>query len=103
MNIIEIIESPNLEKIKKEENFLSTMFDKVFMICKQNSLFNETSNVVNEIDSKIEILDKKIKKQESLIEQADSMNKDLTRKYNSLSNENFNLRAKLLEMLGSEI
>ena len=103
MKISEITDKPNLEKMKKEENFLSSMFDTVFMICQHNSNFTNTNTGAEKLETQLKEIKIKLKKQDKLLIQSTEMKQDLTRKCKTLVDENFNTRARLLEILGSEI
>jgi len=87
---------------KQNENFLSDVLDHVFSICKNDPNFS-VKNKTDEIDSKINLLNSKIKKQLNLLEQATKIEENTNRQLKDINEQNFSMKARLLEILGSEL
>lgn len=103
MNIIKVNEHAILEKVHKEDNFLTSIFDRVFLICKNDPAFSDQKIIVDEIDGKVDNIKEKLARQTQLLEQSTSLKQDLARKIRVIEDENYRIRAHLLEALGSEI
>lgn len=103
MNIIKVNGHPQLERAHKEDNFLTSIFDKVFLICKKDPTFSQKKIVVEQVDSQLAEIQAKLIKQDSLLSKSTDLKKDMSRKVNILKQEILDLRTSLLETLGSEL
>ena len=94
---------PNLNREHKQnENFLSNVLDQVFSICKNDPNFSVQSKT-DKVDNQINSLKAKIKKQSKLLEQANEIEETTFRQLKDISEQNFAMKARLLEILGSEL
>ena len=103
MKIEKVNQYPQIERLQKEDNFLSSLFNKVFLICKENKDFMSKRQQFGELDIAIDELENRDEKQNSLLEQSSSLKQNVSRKVQLLGDENFRTRAQLLESLGREI
>ena len=87
---------------KQNEDFLSVVLDHVFSICKNDPNFSVKSKT-DKMDIQINSLNSKIKKQLKLLEQANEIEENTHRQLKDISEQNFSMKARLLEILGSEI
>lgn len=94
---IEELEQKNISK-----EMLPEILDRIFMICKTDPNF-PLKNKVEALEDTISRMDKKIAKQEKLLEQAETIKKDLVKKISYLDDKNFQLKSELLDILGSGI
>ena len=88
---------------KKPEDFMSKVVDIIFLVCKNDTHFEDYKKMDELVKKDKEISKDKIEKQNELLKQSSEMINDLKEKNRMLSDDNFNKRAKILEMLGSEI
>lgn len=94
-----------IETIERKQNpqeLLPQIVERIFAICKNDSNF-KLKDELQLTESKIEKLNKKIKRQDDLIEQSNSLKKDLLQRLEILSNENERQQMKLLESIGVEV
>lgn len=85
----------------KSKNFISSIFNEIFLICKEDKNFYMVKEKINEVDETIKSLLTKVKKQDHLLEKSKDIKIDVTRKISILNNENSRVRNELLEQLGS--
>jgi hypothetical protein len=97
---IESVDTTNLSKNKKK--VLPEMVNKIFAICKNDPNFH-LKNKIEDIEKVLEGVNLRLKKQNSLLENANSIEKDLSKKISILDNNIYDMKSKLLESLGSEI
>jgi len=97
---IESADTSNLIKNKKE--VLPEMVNKIFAICKNDPNFHLKSQI-EDIEKVLEGVNIRLKKQNSLLENANSIEKELTKKISILDNNIYDMKSKLLESLGSEL
>ena len=90
------------EHIHKKTDFLSSVLDQIFLICKTDKHFSVKKRI-DEIELEIRVLKKKMSKQDSLLNQAEEISVDVSEKLSSLESKNFKVRVELLETLGSEL
>jgi len=103
--IVEIIKTHSrktLEHNQKNDDFISEVIDRIFLICREDENFNEADKL-NSIDEKISLLREKINKQDQLLVKSKQMKVSLKRKMDELDNGILSEKAQLLESLGSEI
>lgn len=103
MKVVKILQYPQIERLQKEENFLSSLFNKVFLICKEDQAFSNKRQHLEKLDHILEDLGQKVSKQVDLLKQASALKSSFNRKVQLLEDENFKTKARLLESLGSEI
>jgi len=103
MKIEKSIKKIKLEELQKKKEFLPSILNEIFVICKSDPLFSKSIDNTKELDSKIKILENKISKQNKLLEKSEKLKSSIIKKIEFVENSNFELRAKLLEQLGSDI
>ncbi len=87
---------------KQNNNFLSTILDRVFAICKEDKNFSSKSKT-DQMDSKIISLKEKIKKQENLLVKAKEIEENTKIQLDDIGEQNYTMKVRLLEILGSEL
>ena len=96
MKIITIEQEKNL----KEK--LPQILNRIFEICKSDPNF-PMKEKLESLEESVERTKRKIKKQDELLEKAKEIGTDFNKKVSYYEEENEELRAKILESLGSEI
>jgi len=102
MRIIETVPKWKQEQKENNEDFLSTVLNQVFAIAKQDKNFSSKRKNDN-LDEEIKTLETKIKKQQNLLEQAKKIEDETFKKVKDLDEQNFAMKSRLLEILGSEL
>jgi len=98
---MKIIENSEYKERKNDPDFLKTIYEILFQICKSNKIVNNIDlNLVEKEELKIK---KKLKKKQKLLKESESLIKLMNNKISNLDDEIFTKRAVLLEKLGSEI
>jgi len=87
---------------RKNRDFLSTVLNHVFAIAKTDKNFSVREENMK-LDDKIKSLNTKVVKQQKLLDQANTIESETTRKIKDLDEQNFAMKSRLLEILGSEI
>ena len=100
MNIVKTVPQWKVEH-KQNEKFLSTVLDKIFAISKQDDSFSIKNKNVK-LDGEIKRLISKCNKQKSLLEKANQIETDINKKITDIEEQNFSMKSRLLEILGSE-
>jgi len=90
------------EHIHRKSDFLSSVLDQIFLICKADKHFSVKKRI-EEVENELEVFKKKVSKQDNLLEQAEKILSEVNEKLASLESENFKTRVELLEALGSEL
>lgn len=90
------------EHIHERTDFLSSVLDQIFLICKADKHFSVKKRI-DEVGLEIEVLKKKVSKQGSLLNQAEKISAEVNEKLSSLESKNFKVRVELIEALGSEL
>lgn len=90
------------EQNYKKEDFISSITEQIFMICKFDNSFNADNNL-DKIDGTIEDMKKKNKNKDELLVKSSDMRELLVNKMTELENENFKIKINLLESLGAEL
>ena len=96
-----VTECKEMQRIKKHQ-LIPTVIDHIFTICKEDKNFSIKDNIAK-IDKKLIIAKNHIKKQKKLMEQSDTIKKDLLKKIKRIDDESFKIKYKVLETLGSEL
>jgi len=96
-----INECEEMQRIRKHQ-LIPTVIDHIFTICKEDKNFSIKDNIAK-IDKKLIIAKSHIKKQQKLMEQSDSIKKELLEKIKRIDDESFKIKYKVLETLGSEL
>jgi hypothetical protein len=94
-----------VENIDKKENpqvLLPSIVDRIFLICKNDPNF-KLKNEMEIVENRIESLKKKRDKQSDLLEQSNTIKKDLMQRIEVLEDQNSKKQIELLESLGSEL
>lgn len=97
---MKVINNANLNTENKE--LLPQILNRIYSICKKDSSFH-LKDELQSSETKMETLQKKINKKATLLEQSQTILEDLRKRNNKLKNNNDELRATLLESLGSEL
>lgn len=92
--------SENL-KIKKKDA-LPEILMRIYSVCKADPTF-PLKEQLNSIEREVDALNQKIKKQKVLVEKTTVIRDDLSRRLQTKRQENFELKTRLLEELGSDI
>jgi len=87
---------------RKNRDFLSTVLNHVFAIAKTDKNFSVREENMK-LDDRIKSLNTKVVKQQKLLDQANGIQSETTRKIKDLDEQNFAMKSRLLEILGSEI
>ena len=96
-----ITECEEMSRIKKHE-LIPTVIDHIFTICKEDKNFTIKENI-NKIDKKLSSAKQQISKQQKLMNQSNTIKKDLLEKIKRIDDESFKIKYKVLETLGSEL
>lgn len=96
---MEII-SESLQVENKE--LLPQVLMRIFTVCKSDPNFPLKENIKS-VEGEVVALQKKIKRQRKLVEETVNLRNDLSNRLQILRQENFELKSKLLEDLGSEV
>jgi hypothetical protein len=94
-----------VENLSKKENpqvMLPSIVDRIFSICKNDPNF-KLKNEMEIVENRIESLKKKRDKQIELLEQSNTIKKDLMQRIEVLDDQNAKKQIELLESLGSEL
>jgi len=92
-----------LEQIQNNRDFISSVLDEIFLICRSDSAFHEVKTQIEGVDDKLETFNKRLRKQTNLLEQSNQIEQDVKQKIAILNDQTFKMRAELLEQLGSSI
>jgi len=95
---------PGWKQEQKENNgdFLSTVLDNVFAIAKTDKNFSSKEKS-SQVDNEIKSLNAKVVKQQNLLDQANKIEKETAKKIKNIDEQNFAMKSRLLEILGSEL
>lgn len=94
-----------IETIEIRENpqeLLPQIVERIFAICKNDVNFKLKDDLKN-VESNVEVLNKRIEKQNGLLEQSNTLKKDLLQRLEILSDDNERQQIKLLESIGGEL
>lgn len=89
------------ENAIKKENWKS-VFDRIFAVCKKDPTFRVNERV-EPLNEEVRDLEEKLQKNKEIIIRADEFRKDTERKVKLLDEQNYEIKATVLEKLGSEI
>jgi len=103
MKIVKVNPTPILDKIKKEHNFLSTIFNNIFLICKSDPSFSTKKIEVDKLDEILSETNEKLKKHSDMLNKSTEIKYEFIRKIDIIEKENTKLKSTLLDKLGSEL
>jgi len=92
-----------IEQKQNNRDFISSVLDEVFLICREDSHFQSVRNKAHDVDLILNELKKKVARQDSLLEKSSLLKKDILMKIKILDNNCLHMRSTLLEQLGSEL
>lgn len=87
------------EQNYKKEEFIHHIIEHILSICKNEDF--SISNRVSRVEKNIENTQNKIKNKDELLLKSNEMRKSLVDRISELEDENFQIKVKLLESLGS--
>jgi len=93
-----ITESLKIEK----KDVLPQILMRIFSVCKADPTF-PLKEQINSAEGEVDTLTLKIKKQQKLLQQTIKLRDDLSKRLQERRQENFEVKSRLLEELGSEI
>lgn len=94
---------PNFKREhKKNEDFLSEVLDRIFLISKNDPFFS-SKNKTEHIDTQLKEIKTKLKNKKTLLKKSSIIESDLTKAVNDLDDQNYKMKIRLLEILGSEL
>jgi len=103
MNIVKSDANTKLEQIQNNRDFISSVLDEIFIICREDENFLKVRKGVESIDFELSTIQEKLEKQNSLINRSESLKKDIIIKLSIIENENEEMKIELLRRLGSAI
>ena len=103
MNIVKSDANTKLEQIQNNRDFISSVLDEIFIICREDENFLKVRKGVESIDFELSTIQEKLEKQNSLINRSESLKKDIVTKLSIIENENEEMKIELLRRLGSAI
>jgi SOS response regulatory protein OraA/RecX len=91
-----------IEETKFENELLPKIIDRMFAICKEDKSFKSKAKLeaVEDVSKK---LNEKIRKQKVLLNRGFEMEKDFTKRIESLDESNEKLRSDLIMMIGGDV
>lgn len=92
-----------IEQKQNNRDFISSVLDEIFLICKEDKHFSRIRSKINGIGETVNNIQMKVVKQDELLNQSKRIRDDVTKKVSILDNENFKMKVELLEKLGSSI
>lgn len=87
---------------KKNEDFLSEVLDRIFLISKTDPFF-ASKNKTEHIDLQLKETKIKVNKKKDLLKKSNLIESDLSKAVNDLDDQNYKMKVRLLEILGSEL
>lgn len=93
-----ISESKSFEK----KELLPEILMRIFTVCKTDPNFPLKTKMDN-VEGEVRALNKRLEKQQKLVENTSGIRDDLSNRLQLLRQENFEMKSKLLEDLGSDI
>jgi len=94
-----------IETIERKDNpqeLLPQIVERIFAICRNDPNF-KLKDDLELVENKIGAVNQKIKRQDELLEQSDTLKKDLLQRLEILSDENERTQINLLESIGGEL
>jgi len=95
---IHSIEESTLEKKTNDQESMKNIVNRIFLICKNNENF-QLREQTKEIEGKIKAVEERLNKQNSLLEQANTIQQDMSRRIELLNSENSDEKIRLIESL----
>lgn len=91
------------ESLKTEnKDMLPQILMRIFAVCKADPTF-PLKHQIDAVEGEVRTLNEKIGKQHQILEQTIELRDDLSRRLQRLRQQNFEVKSRLLEELGSEI
>ena len=87
---------------KQNGDFLSNILDRIFAISRKDKSFSIKKKITN-LDSEISILEEKVKSQRDLLKKANQIEEETSTRIKDINEQNFSMKSRLLEILGSEL
>jgi len=87
---------------KKNGDFLSEVLDRIFLISKTDPLFSSKNNT-KQLDLQLKDKKLKIKRKKELLQKSLNIESDMIKAVTNLEEQNYTMKVRLLEILGSEI
>lgn len=103
MRIIETDTYKGLEQNQNSKDFVSSITNVIFTICKEDNQFKSVKENITYVDESINVLKKKLDKSNRLISKSQAIKLDVEKKIHILDNENLRTKHELLEALGSSL
>lgn len=92
----------NESSVIENKDMLPQILMRIFSVCKSDPSFPLKQKITS-VEGEVVTLLTKIKKQKKLIEQTVELRDDLSERLKQKRQENFEMKSKLLEELGSDI
>ena len=86
----------------ENKDLLPQILMRIFAVCKADPTF-PLKHKINSVEGEVVSLHKKIKNQQALIEKTAGLRDDLSRRLQHARQDNFEIKSRLLEELGSDI
>lgn len=102
MKIEKFVFSNNLEQIQNYPELISNISDRILGICVEDKSFN-IGKKIKSLEERRQKIVERLSKKESLLEESKGIEDTLKKKLETLENENFQNRLRILELLGSEL
>lgn len=85
----------------ENRDLLPNILMRIFAVCKADPTF-PLKEQISSIESEVDALNRKINHQKKLVKQTIGLRNDLSARLQTLRQENFEMKSRLLEELGSE-
>ena len=102
MNIVKSDADSRLEQIQNNRDFISSVLNEIFLICKVDDSFIEVGDKIKEMSEEVNLVKEKLEKQDQLLSESTQLKIDVEKKIQILDKENSRIRKELLTKLGSE-
>ena len=86
----------------ENKDLLPQILMRIFSVCKADPTF-PLKEQINSAEGEVDALNQKIIKQQKLLQQTTKLRDDLSKRLQQRRQENFEVKSRLLEELGSEI
>ena len=103
MRIVKTDSDLKIEQIQNNRDFISSVLDEIFLICRNDVVFKSVKNKIGDVDTQVETFNKKLEKQTSLVSHAKEIEKDVRQKIAIIDEQNEKMKDALLEQLGSSL
>jgi len=103
MRILKTDTDNQREQIQNDRDFISSVLDEIFLICREDKNFLKVRKNVETVDAEMKTILEKLETQNSLLNRSITLKNDILKKLSILDNENENMKIELLKKLGSEL